>query len=392
MNLAQRIASLAKQSLIPIAIVIVAVAGMTWLASMEQPPEEKRVEVTTPEVEVVHQKAGRVTVQVQSYGVLQPREKTELVAQVSGNVTYVHPAFVRGGQIKADTVLLRIDDSDYQTALLDAQANHATALAALETEQAQGKVAREQLSDAKNPTLLALRKPQLAQAKAAVKATLAMVQRAERDLQRTAIRAPFDALVVERHPGLGSYVGTGSALGTIYALDTGEVRLPIAAKQWAQLVDGGQGAEVLLQVQQGNELLQWPATIVRSEGLVDNNSRMNYLVAQIEQPYQHKPALHFGQYVTATIAGRSYENSLRVPYQWLRNGQLPIYHDGQLAMVAVEIVRLEGEQAVVQVPQSDMDIVTTALQFPTAGMDLHLVTDTSKDTEVITTAMEGGNE
>ncbi|WP_157729936.1 efflux RND transporter periplasmic adaptor subunit [Bacterioplanes sanyensis] len=362
----------------PIAIVAVAVGVAAGLASLKEPPEEKITEVTVPEVEIETRQAGPVSITVGSYGVVQPREKTELVAQVSGNVAYIHPAFVRGGQIAADTVLMRIDDSDYQTALLDAEANYATALAALETEQAQGKVAREQLSDVKNPTVLALRKPQLAQAKAAVKATLAMVQRAQRDLERTAIRAPFDALVVARHPGLGSYVSTGTALGTVFALATAEIRLPVAAKQWPQLVNQGNDAEVTLRVQQGEQSLEWPAKIVRSEGIVDDNSRMHYLVAQVENPYQQTPPLRFGQYVTADIQGRVYQNSVRIPYQWLREQRLPVFKDGQLAFENVDVLRLEGDQAVVQLSNTaPMAIVTTALQYPSEGMALHRVDDIS---------------
>jgi RND family efflux transporter MFP subunit len=361
-----------KTIILPLAILTAGVLGAVALSELKQPPEEKVSEIKIPEVEVSTQVAGPVSVTVASHGIVQPREKTQLVAQVSGNVSYIHPAFVRGGEVAAGTVMMRIDDSDYQTALLDAEANYAAALAALETEQAQGKVAQEQLADVKNPTVLALRKPQLAQAKAAVKATLAMVQRAQRDLERTAIRAPFDALVVERQPGLGSFVSTGTGLGTVYALETAEVRLPVAAKHWPQLEQEGEGASVTLRVQQGDTTLEWPARIVRSEGIVDDNSRMHYLVAQVEAPYQQTPPLRFGQYVTADIQGRTYDNSLRIPYQWLRDQKIPVYDDGHLTLKNVDVLRLEGDLAVVRTQSaSPLQVVTTALQYPSEGMDLH---------------------
>ncbi|GGY41887.1 hypothetical protein GCM10011297_13630 [Bacterioplanes sanyensis] len=373
-----------KTIVLPLGILAVGVLVAVGLAALKQPPEEKPVTQSVPEVEVIERVPGPIQVQVESHGVMSAREQTTLVAQVSGTITYIHPAFVRGGQVEPGTVMLRIDDSDYQSALLDAEAALAAAVANLETEQAQAKVAREQLQGVDNPTVLALRKPQLAQARAAVKASQAQVQRAQRDLQRTEVKAPFAALVVERQPGLGSYVTPGSPLGTVYAMDRGEVRLPIAARHWQQLVDGGLGASVTLTLEQGDARYDWPATIVRSEGLVDDASRMHFLVAQVEQPYQFERPLRFGEYVSARIEGRSYDNSIRIPYQWLRNDRLPLLTNGELNLRPVSLVRLEGEQAILQLPNNEpLPIVTTALQYPSHGMALKRMAPT------MTVATEG---
>ena len=106
--------------------------------------------------------------------------------------------------MKKGQLLARIDPNDYHAALIDAQANMASARAALETEVAQGKVAEQewkQITDT-SPTELSLRKPQLAQEIARVKSAQASVLRAERNLQRTEIRAPYDAMINSRNIGL----------------------------------------------------------------------------------------------------------------------------------------------------------------------------------------------
>ena len=96
---------------------------------------------------------------------MKPKYETLLVAQVNGEIVELNDIFVRGGFVKKGQLLARIDPNDYHAALIDAQANMASARAALEKEVAQGKVAErewKQITDT-SPTELSLRKPQLAQ-------------------------------------------------------------------------------------------------------------------------------------------------------------------------------------------------------------------------------------
>ena len=51
----------------------------------------------------------------------------------------------------------------------------------------------------------------------------------QRDLERARIRAPFDGRVRERTVGLGQAIRINSPLGTIFASDYAEIRLPISA-------------------------------------------------------------------------------------------------------------------------------------------------------------------
>ena len=177
-----------------------------------------------------------------------PKYETELVAQVNGQIVELSSAFVRGGFVEKGQLLARIDPSDYEAALIDAEANLASSQASLETERAQGKVAESEwrkITDAL-PTELSLRKPQLAQELAHVKAAEARVLRAKRDLERTEIRAPYDAMIEMRSIGLGSYVGTGSSVGKLLGTAVAEVRLPVADNQLQFLIEEGKAASVTL--------------------------------------------------------------------------------------------------------------------------------------------------
>ena len=171
-----------KQIIIPIGILLAGIGLMAGLSSMKKPPEEKPEVDTTPIVAVENISVAPLTLEVTSYGLVQPKYETELVAQVSGQIVELSDTFLRGGQVKKGQLLARIDPSDYEAALIDAEASMASARSALETERAQGQVAEQEwkrITDT-SPTELSLRKPQLAQELARVKAEIGRASCRER--------------------------------------------------------------------------------------------------------------------------------------------------------------------------------------------------------------------
>ena len=291
-----------KQIIIPIAILIIGIASYFGFASLKKPPEQKADVDNRPIVAVDKISLLPLTLEVDSYGVVKPKYETTVVAQVSGEIVEISEIFVKGGFIKKNQLLARIDPNDYRAALIDAESNMASAKASLETEQAQGKVAEKewkQITDA-SPTELSLRKPQLAQELARVKSAQASILRAKRNLQRTEIRAPYDAIINKRSIGLGSFVGVGTEIGKLSGTGIAEVRLPVADNQLQFLINQGQQANVSLTGSYAGKNSQWVANIIRSEGVIDDSSRMSYLVAEIEDPYNFEKYAPESNKVTVT--------------------------------------------------------------------------------------------
>jgi len=375
-----------KQIIIPIVMLATGIAAMVGFSSMKEPPEEKAKVDNTPIVAVSDISVTPMTLEVSSHGMVTPKYETELIAQVNGEIVELSDTFLRGGFVKKNQLLARIDPNDYQAALIDAQASMATARAALEKEVAQGKVAEREWKQITNtsPTELSLRKPQLAQELARVKAAQASVLRAERNLERTEIRAPYDAMINSRNIGLGSYVGVGSKIGHVLATDTAEVRLPVADNQLEFLANQGVNAKVnLVGIYAGKET-QWSATIKRNEGVIDNKSRMGYLVAELNDPYQLKNStkqavapLRFGSYVNAKIVGNNVAQATMVPRHLVINGKVAILDsDSKLHYVAIDIVRQQGSNVIVANGLAHGDrLIVSALDYPVNGMKLALVTD-----------------
>lgn len=379
-----------KQIITPIAILAIGVLALVGFSSMKKPPEEKEQIDSTPIVAVEKISVAPMTLHVDSYGVVTPKYETMLVAQVSGEIVELDEIFVRGGLVKKDQLLARIDPNDYHAALIDAQATMASARAALEQEVAQGKVAErewKQITDS-SPTELSLRKPQLAQELARVKAAQASVLRAERNLQRTEIRAPYDAMIESRMIGLGSFVGTGTQLGKLLGTAVAEVRLPVADNQLQFLENKGETANVSLNGVYAGKDVQWQANIARSEGVVDAKSRMSYLVAEIQDPYQissqnENSPLRFGTYVKAEIIGQQIAVASIIPrYLVVKDTVAILDSDSKLHYAPIEIVRHQGGNVIVAGGLLDGDLlITSALDYPVNGMKLALASD-SKETEI----------
>jgi RND family efflux transporter MFP subunit len=228
---------------------------------------------------------------VSSQGVVQAKHDTELVAQVRGEILEIAEVFETGGVVKAGQLLALIDDTDYTAAVSQAEADVLAAKAALEIEKAQGKVARvSRKNRSDQPSALGLRKPQLAQEQAQLAASKASLAIAQKDLQRTRIVAPFDALVGARSVGLGTFAQPGLSIGRLKSIATAQVRLPISVRHMAMLDSfqatgiskgPGVGSIVTLKTQGKGKHGQWLGKIIRNEGIVDERSRMHYLVAEV---------------------------------------------------------------------------------------------------------------
>ena len=375
-----------KQIIIPIAILAIGVVAFVGFSSLKKPPEEKAEVDNTPIVAVENIIVMPMTLEVSSYGVVKPKYETTIVAQVNGEIVELSDTFVRGGLVKKGQLLARIDPNDYQAALIEAQANMASAQAALETEVAQGKVAEsewKQITDS-SPTELSLRKPQLAQELARVKSAQASILRAERNLQRTEIKAPYDAMINNRTIGLGSYVGTGSEIGKLLGTAIAEIRLPVADDKLQFLINRGEQAKVNLMGTYAGQEIKWQAEIARSEGVVDDKSRMGYLVAEIKDPYhlqsktiENDMPLRFGSYVQAKILGVEVASASIVPRYLVVNNRVAILdNESKLHYAKINIVRQQGGNVIVSNGLLDGDkLIVSALDYPVDGMELVLAGD-----------------
>lgn len=388
-------------------ILIVAVAGaITAALIMNRPdPVVKAPEERITLVEIQTANTRDMLFSVSSQGTVEPRTQTTIVAEVSGRVMSVSEKFVVGGFFREGDLLLSLDSADYEVSVQQSRANLLTAQAQLTQEQAQADQAAKQWDSSGRPRAdappLALRTPFLAEANARVLFAEADLARANRQLERTKIRAPYDGLVREKMVDIGQYVGTGTQLARTFAVDFAEVRLPLTDRDIAFLnlprpgiipsaanaattnawgadarANGTSGTPVTLSTTVGGQPLQWEARIVRTDGVIDSATRVYYAVAQVRDPYglretNAKPALSIGSFVNATLQGITAHGVFTLPHSAVRNSDQVMIMDNEqrLRIRTVNVLRTDTSYVYVDDGLSDGDqVIISPVPVPIEGM------------------------
>lgn len=323
-------------------------------------PEAREVAPLRPvtRVEVIEARPQAIQLTVNSQGTLLPRTESDLYAEVSGRIIEVADSFRAGGRFRQGDVLLRIDPADYEAAEAAAAAELASAELALAQEQAQAEQAAADWAalGQGEASELTLRKPQLAQAKARVASARAQLKRARRDLVRTGVTAPFDGRVLLTSADLGQYVSAAPAapIARIYATDRAEIRLPVTTRE-ADLLESKDRRQRYVQLQKANapDSPTWLARFVRIEATIDPDSRLLYVVAELESPFAPSPkqpeALRRGQFMTARIEGHSLSAAYALPRYALR-GSDTVYvvtEQNTLETRKVEIIQSNAEEVII---------------------------------------------
>ncbi|UML93027.1 efflux RND transporter periplasmic adaptor subunit [Shewanella xiamenensis] len=342
----------------PFFILLLFIVGAGLLMKTKETPEQKPEEMPIPIVDVTRVEQQTVSLNLPSYGVVTPKYKTQLVTEVQGRMLTISPQFVAGGIVKKGDQLAQIEPSDYEADLMQAEATLAQATAALNEEIARGEVAKIEFKgyDKGLPPELGLRIPQLKKEQANVKYAQAALARAQRNLERTIIRAPFDGIIKARNVDLGQYVTLGTNLGELYDTRIAEIRLPISNDDLAYLesVDNPD-TQVTLSASLAGKENTWIGNIIRSEGVIDADNRMVYLVAEIKDPYlrEHKTQgslpLKYGSFVNAVIKGRTVDGIVKLPRHVVRNEHVALINNNNIVeMRHVNVVRSDLENVFIK--------------------------------------------
>lgn len=318
---AEGIAVVSRLSIRKIAIAgLATLAGLvaTWvvLTAKSEPQAGAPPERPAPMVEVIDAAPAVHQLRVRTQGTISAKTQVDLAAQVAGKVVEVSESFADGGFFQTGDILLTIEPDDYEFALARTQASLAQAEQRLAEERGRSRqAAREwrELGTAEANDLF-LRKPQLRAAELAVTAAKADVAASQLALERTIIRAPFDGRVLQKRADVGQFVGNGTPLAQVYAIEALELRLPISDAQLALLPEilltssgGLVGSSAAVTVNIGDKVWNFSAPIVRSEAEIDRRSRVANLIVEFSGSpalASGRPALTPGVFASAEILGR----------------------------------------------------------------------------------------
>ncbi len=365
---------------LPILLLVLAMIIGQIIVKTTKKPEKKQPQRTAYAVEVAPLKADSQTVKLKATGTVTPALEITLRARVAGEIVEVAPEFIDGGTFLQGEQILQIDPADYRLALEQKKAALAEAEFQLKLEEGQRDIAArewELIASGADETdadrELALRVPHLKYRAAKLEAAKAELEKAELDLARTEVRAPFNAVVVDRKTDLGTQATTQDSLATLAGTDEFYVRasIPVDRLQWI-VCDPETGSSATVTRGMGDVR---NGRVVRLESQLEEMGRMARVLIAIENPLQGESPMLLNEYVRVEINGAPVEGAYQIPrsalhddrFVWLATAK------GTLEIREVDVVWRDATDVIISGGLNDGErLILTNLSTPVNGMTLRV--------------------
>jgi RND family efflux transporter MFP subunit len=392
--------------LVPILLLAASLAGAGYLRStrpaVQPAPAVERV--WTVRAEPARFADHRPVLQL--FGDLIAGREVTLRPLVAGEVIEASPALVEGGRVAKGDLVVAIDPFHYRIALRELAAERREAAArrtqlqsTLKTEwtmlrldESQLELARRdlarreqllgsaaasqkalddaQMAVAQHEAALAQRRQaietleaQLVQQDAVIERLGAAVERAERDLTHTELRAPFAGLVTEVAAAVGKRLGVGDPIARLIDEERIEIRFTLSDAEFGRLWrDGLIGRDLAARWRLGATAFPLEGRVARVEATIDPSSGGVEVYAAITANPDGAP-LRPGAFVEVLLPDRLHEQVVELPASALFQGDT-VYAiaDGRLQPRPVELVADLGGRILVRGPlDAGEPIVTSRL-------------------------------
>lgn len=367
------------QALAVIAVLAAGLIGSQALIATAPKAEKRPAPKKARLVQDMGIQSQNAQVSLTGYGIVQAEQQVVLQAQVAGRVQKLSPQFIPGQRVKKGQVLVELDPTDYQLELANAKANLAQAQAALAQEQGNQAVAQAdfellQLNVSQREKDLILRKPQLESAKAAVTSAKAAAERANVNLARTKIRAPFNGIVVSRQTAVGAQAGPGVQLGQLASADTFwiNVAIPQENLKWVEFPDKGKAGSTVCVSDASARVNQdcHPGKVLNLQGFVQDNGRQAQVLVEVRNKAgANTNPLLIAQYVKVRFEGRTLNDVFVLDPSHVHDDVVWLNVDGELKVTPVEIAFRSSDQVMVQSGLSNgQRLITSNLSAAIDGM------------------------
>lgn len=325
--------SVLASTIVCVAILVGSAAAIVVINRTEPTAEQiKATRKSSALVDTVIVERGTFSPSIGVLGTVQAAKDIRLSPRVSGQVLETSEKFVPGGMVEQGDTLLRIDPADFQNAVSIRKSELEQAEASLKIEQGRQSLAKKELelledSIADTDRELVLRAPQIASIRAEVSAAKAAVERAQLDLNRSTIVAPFDAQIITQSVNVGSQVSPGDELARLVGTNEYWVSaaLPVRSLQWVQFPNENEsGSKAVLRNDDG-----WPSgvhrtgRVARMIGTVDERTRLARVLITVQDPLGKDsglPPLILQSLIQVEILGRPIQNVVRLKRDFVRDG------------------------------------------------------------------------
>ena len=373
--------------LIVVVIIVIGIVIARGLVMTKPEAKRRPVSIAAPLVEYIEVNPQSKEITIDTTGTVIPAREVSLQSQVSGGVVWVNAKLVPGALVKAGEVLVRIDPRDYELAVTQQKVSLTKAQVELETEQGRAEVARREWELLKGDVAytesgrdLALRKPQLLNARAGIEAARSALKKAELDLERTVIYAPFNAVIINENVDVGQLISRGVTIATLAGSDTFRVQasLNIDELPWIDIpgVNAGKGSKARVIQQFGAERNNHTGEVERLLSQVDAKGRMARVLISVPEPFAAKREmpLLLGAYVNVEIAGKTLQNVYVIQNEALREGESVwlLKENNTLLVKDIQVIWRQRTVVIVEGLSPNDRLITSRISAPVDGMELRI--------------------
>ncbi|CAA6677241.1 MULTISPECIES: efflux RND transporter periplasmic adaptor subunit [unclassified Lentimonas] len=370
-----------------IVVVGAGVVGMKVLKATGPEAKKRQPKVMQVLVDAMPIEQSDAGVRIEGMGLVVAAREVTLKAQVSGRVLEIAPGLLEGLHVDAGTVLAQIEGDDYELKLEQAASTLELRSAELDLEMGFQRVATrewELLGDSDDvmaeSSSLALREPQLKQAKAMERSAQSALDQAKLDLSRTEIVAPFNALVLSKSVEVGSMAGMGGEVAQLVSTDAFHVRVSVPVSKLSVLEIPG--AEAIVSIDGADTPL--PGRVISLLGDLDPDGRMARVLVEVKDPLglesenDERPKLLLGSYVAVELVGHELPGSVTIPRNTLHNGD-NVWVVGEGSKLEIRPVSVIWKNRDTVVVGSGVNVgerlITSPLSFAADGMAVSVIGD-----------------
>ncbi len=399
--------------LVLIAALAAGIGIIGFFVSQKQPPARVALSEPARDVQVFSTARVPFVISASGFGTARPEQTWSAISNVKGAVTFRRADLESGALFSAGTLLLEIDPSFYELALLEADAE----IASIDAEIAQ--LVQENKNSA---ALLELERQRLELAEAALRRTEALVAsdavsqasletqlratlqqrqavqslvnqqnifpiqmqrlnaqrertnarraQVQSDLADTKIYAPFDLRISEVNVEEFQYINPGQLLFSGDGTKASEITLQVPMQALRRVLEQMPASEgepdvssLGVKIQLIDKSQFWDAEVLRIANGIDPATRTVQVVTRVMQPdsttpFTETPPLPKGMYVEGVLRIASQTPLLAIPQETVHAGQVYIVNaENRLERAAVEVSFRQDGLAVIQSGIEEGDVI-----------------------------------
>jgi RND family efflux transporter MFP subunit len=367
----------------PLVVILGGVALFAIMMATAPKPDEKDDAPHPPAVQFAVAQARPTTISIAVQGEARPSTEASLAAQVAGRIVWASPKFEEGGAFAEGETIARVEAADYELAVVRSRAQVAQAEEALAREEAEGELARQDWAalGRGDPPPLAVRAPQLAQARAALASAQASLRSAQLDLSRTHIKAPFTGRIRERRANVGDYVAPGAPVTVMFSTAAMQVRVPLTDADLASMrlpvgfaaSAANPGPTARITNVTGGRMREWQGRLVRVDANIDARTRLVYGIVEVRDPFNPRlgAPLAPGMFVSARLEGAGRETMVAAPRSALKRNEFVyvVKPDNTIDVRRVRAAQTTADEVMFREGVADGErVVVSVLTSPRQGM------------------------